>query len=793
MAEVTLRRKKKRKNVRFFAALANFVLAHVKDDEGERAGVLRRRYIATVVRICAGCAFSALISRAQLAFSVYPFGIMFICASGKASALYALSSLISYLTLGGIGKVYAAVCALALLSRSCLCIYFDTKERGTYTLPLYNEWAVWRVIVSCVASFAVGIYNLIYYSFTYYSLLGSVLFMIVCPVGTYIFSVAFDRSAGEELREAARLFECAVLVWSLSGVTLFSLNAGKIAAFCLIASESDGKRKGASALMGLVCGLPFGLSECAVYSLGGAVCATLMMLSDFLGKLGAFTFILMSEGYIGGYSALLGSLPSLTVALCSVLLWQRYDISRRICSFSLYSLAKRSQKEKEAQTEPTEASISEISRAFSSLSATLRSLSRRYERACLLDTSGICERALERVCASCPERIGCREKNASTFADAQANLTTSLSRPGKLTERALPPYIRENCSRKGALISEINRATSQAVERCFRRSGTGRLSSDYASMAKILDAHLCRTQARSEYDRELSSRLLSLSRRKLYGISGISVYGTRHKRIYAHGINLASHTVSAAELQKEFEAICGCALTSPVYTIEGTDIEFEMHTAPRFEVESAIAGLPKENEEQSGDSGRTFSNNEGYFYGVLCDGMGSGEQAAYTSGICAEYLLSMLSCSNPKELTLEMLNSVLRDQNTENSSTVDIFEFDSYSGEGCFLKSGAAPSYVCRGKNVYKVSAKTIPIGITERIGAEKIKFKLRAGDVVLMLSDGLVEDEEEGRLIVETLCRRTTADPFDIAASVLCAAKEKYNMRDDMTVICVAVKGKKE
>ncbi len=788
MQEFTLKRKKHQKSSRLTQIIGNFIATHVKSGEGEGVCAKRRRYIFICTRLILGSAFSALISRSQLAFSTYPFGIMFLCASGRSTPVYALASLISYLTLGPISRAYAALCALILLCRSAACMYLDAKQSGTYSFPRYNEWVAYRVIISCIASFISGLYNLFFFSFSYYSLLGSILCMIACPLGTYIFSVASDKGASEDAHDASRLFMCAVFVWALAPISLLGLDPGRIAAFCLVVSASDEQKKGSSALVGLVCGLPFGISSCAVYAISGAVCATLKTLSEFLSELGAFTFILMAEGYIGGYSALLDALPESAIGLCAVIVWRKYELGEQIYRFSLCSLTRKT-RERKTEPEPCDTrGINEISRAFSSLSSTLRALSRRTDRSVLLDTNGICEAALECVCFDCPSRVKCIDTHPSDAADAQAKLSCAVSRDGKITQKSLPTYITKVCTRKGALVREVNRRIARATEECFERSGTELLSSDYASMAKILDSHLSRLRERDRYDRECSASLLSMCRRKMYGISRISVYGERNRRIYASGIDLASHSVSAAELKKEFESVCGRTLSTPVYTIDGSDIEFEMHTEQRFSAECAIAALPKENEEHSGDSARSFANSEGYFYGILCDGMGSGESAAYTSGICAEYLTSMLSCSNPKELTLEMLNSVLRCEKGENSSTVDIFELDLFTGEGCFLKSGAAPSYVCRGSNVYRVSAKTIPIGITDKIGAEKIKFRLKPGDTVVIVSDGIVESEGDGRLVVETLCRRTTDDPFDIAASVLCAARSKHGMRDDMTVVCVSV-----
>ncbi len=789
MADVDAKRKRRPKGAQLLSYVKNFVFTHILTDrEGEKSEAKQRRYTVKAARCVMGCIFAALMCRTQLAFSVYPFGIIYLCSIGRALPIYSLVSVITCLCLGGVSNVYALLYALILAVRSAACVYFDAKEEGIRRFPVYSEWIAYRVIFSCVASFIIGIYNLFYFGFTYYSLLGSLLVMAVCPVGTYIFCCGFDSSQKSELRDAARLVLCAVLVLSLSDLTLLYVRCAGVAAFCLMTAEASKKKKGACALMGLVCGLPFGISTAAVYALAATLCAALGSLSPFLGNLGAYTFIVMAQGYIGGYSALISCLPDTSIGLCLTLLWQKYNISERISCFTLPLLEKKERTE-DQNVRGAAKSMEEVSVAFASLSNMLKALSSKAKRTQLLDTRGICEQSCDSVCPDCRKRSFCWEKNAGSTSDAFSKVSSYLSKHGRINEPALPAYLQSQCIKKEALVSQINKRTGQATEACFKKGGTDIFASDYEAMSKILCAHLQKAKEKDTLDRALSDALLDMCRRRLYGIGSIRVYGKRQKQIYAAKIDLASHTVSAAALRREFEKVCGCRLSSPVYSIDGADIEFEMHSEPMYSAECAIATLPKEGESCSGDSADSLYNNEGYFYGILCDGMGSGKDAAYTSGVCTEYLHNMLESSNPKELTIEMLNAVIREDPQECSSTVDLFELDTFSGEGCFIKSGAAPSFVCRQKNVYRVSAKTIPIGITERIGAEKIKFRLRRGDIVVMVSDGIVEGPDEGRLVVQQLCRRTTDNPFDIAASVLAAAKTKHNCRDDMTVVTVCVK----
>lgn len=770
------------------AHLLGAILPLAREGEGgERAEAAERRYIFLSVRAILGSVFSILLSRTQLAFSIYPFGAAFLCASGRFTPLYAAAALVCSLTLDGVSALYAASIALLLLLRTFVCLYNDMTEDGVRRFPVYSEHFAYRVTVACISAFGIGLYTLFYGGFTYYSFIGSLAAMAVIPISSYIFVYALDPTAGEEHRDVARLFLCAVLVWSLSDVRLMSVGMADMMIFCLVMSEAAKGRLASAALMGLAAGLPFGVSSAVIYALAGIAGTLLCSLTPFLGCSGTFTFVVMAQGYIGGYTALVSCLPGATVGLVVTLLIQRYGLRERLGAFFL-GAAPEPAEEHVSTAEDAAQRISDISDTFSSLSSMLSSLSAYGEHSRILDTRRIIEQCTDEVCSDCAERGRCYGENAAETADAIRMTAAALSRERRLRESGLGRFFREECMRREELVDTANRRMSEAEEQAMRRGGCRLLASDYEAMSRILDSHLRRARQTGALDRETSDALTELCRRRMYGISSVSVWGKRRKKIYACGIDLASHTVSALELRREFGRICRCTLSSPVYSVDGARLELEMHSLPQLKAVGASASIPKEGERECGDCVRTFENSDGYAYGVLCDGMGSGEEAAYTGGICVEYISSMLEHANPKELTVEMLNAVLREQTGECSSTVDLFELDTYTGQGCFIKSGAAPSYVCRGRDVYRVSARTIPIGITERIGAERIRFRLRAGDIVVMVSDGVVESAEESRMIVDALCRRAGDDPRQLAASLLREARERLGGRDDMTVAVMCI-----
>ena len=102
---------------------------------------------------------------------------------------------------------------------------------------------------------------------------------------------------------------------------------------------------------------------------------------------------------------------------------------------------------------------------------------------------------------------------------------------------------------------------------------------------------------------------------------------------------------------------------------------------------------------------------------------------------------------------LEMLNCFVRGSGGEQFTTVDLMEADLYTGRARFIKSGAAPSFVIRNGQLYRLHSKTVPVGIMRALDAEAVSFELMAGDTVIMMSDGVTGSYEDCPWLYELLC----------------------------------------
>ena len=191
-----------------------------------------------------------------------------------------------------------------------------------------------------------------------------------------------------------------------------------------------------------------------------------------------------------------------------------------------------------------------------------------------------------------------------------------------------------------------------------------------------------------------------------------------------------------------------------------------------------------------GDAVSTFSDAEnGYFYALLCDGMGTGLEAALTARLASTFLQKLLTAGVKPETALGMLSDFLRLGRNggaeESSTTVDLLQLDEYTGKGVFFKCGAAPTYVKRGGSIFKLSANTLPLGILKENREKRIEFDLLDGDVAVIVSDG-IGGEEECLWLLDYLGSTEETDP-EVIASFLTEAASTHGSRDDLSALVLA------
>lgn len=184
----------------------------------------------------------------------------------------------------------------------------------------------------------------------------------------------------------------------------------------------------------------------------------------------------------------------------------------------------------------------------------------------------------------------------------------------------------------------------------------------------------------------------------------------------------------------------------------------------------------------SGDRGMCLHTEDGMLYTIVCDGVGTGEEAAKESQLAINTLSALLQSGMPPQHAMELLNGVyvLRDSGT--FSTMDVLELSLLSGQGTLYKWGAAPSYIKSGDMVNKVGTAGPPpgLGVGSTGGAEIIRLSLWGGDMLILASDGVTGEE------TEALIRSYEGDNVKELSNLLVSKAQELGGEDDMTVAVI-------
>ncbi|MGH4050293.1 MAG: stage II sporulation protein E [Clostridium sp.] len=231
----------------------------------------------------------------------------------------------------------------------------------------------------------------------------------------------------------------------------------------------------------------------------------------------------------------------------------------------------------------------------------------------------------------------------------------------------------------------------------------------------------------------------------------------------------------------------GCSIDSKTNMCKVT-----IEETPKFHVVSSVARQCKDGEKSNGDSYSFGKLADGSYMSVISDGMGSGPRAGRESEAAVELIEKFTSAGFSKITAINTVNSImtLRFSEEEKFSTIDLSSIDLYTGEIDFLKVGAVATFLKSGDNLEIIKSKSLPIGVLDKADIDIQQMKLKNGDIMVMLSDGVLDynDENVGRVdwVVDYLGKNNCNNPKELADGLLGEAKKLSGnkVKDDMTVL---------
>ncbi len=405
------------------------------------------------------------------------------------------------------------------------------------------------------------------------------------------------------------------------------------------------------------------------------------------------------------------------------------------------------------------------------------------------------DRAADAVCVKCKSKNRCWNADYLDTLSAMNDATRAMVSKGSLAAEDLPGHFRAGCEHLGAFVTAVN---GELRAMAYRRQLRARLSenrsvawSQYADIAQVLGSVADELGSINGAD-PLAERRLLRYLRTLDIDAETSVYrdGSGRLRVVIESGRLTPLTKEEDYLEK-LSAVVGARLCQPEELSAGAS-RLTLLEAEPLAVSVGIAALKKRGEKVSGDKGSYFKTDTGVLCVILSDGMGTGDEAARDSGRIVAILEKFLRSGVDPAVAMKLLNSVMLLQSPDSwgYATVDLLCIDLFSGDACFYKYGAAPSYVREGKSIRRIRGESLAVGLSAGDGAgiapDTVRMRLKPGSLALVASDGVIADAEDDWL--KTLLQQESTDMKALARLVLRQAEERFGAADDMTVLTVRV-----
>ncbi len=721
-------------------------------------------------------------AKCHIVFGSYPLGIALVATLPSHVIIAALGAAVGSLTLGAPGVIYAILVPLTV----CLRVLLGSSQGGSFREPY-----VTRVACGAIASALGGIYEMLSNSLS----LASVLFAaagVLLSVGISfsffgVFSsgistkevlfgngvgLADDGDGRIELWMYRGSFACILFFvsLSLSGYSFFGISFSYVfaaVATLFTAARFDGVT---AAVAGFMTGLSGGALGAVSFALAGATAGFLFSVGVGYALVGGGIALSVWGAISGGVAGVLSVFPEYGASALALLPLLR-NISRtgsaeggpinESSSSEMVSAAMRMYDTDSRGVEESLVGIASAVRAFSEGEGRVE-----FEE-------------YRNIIIALASRIN------PTPCDENIDALASKLYKGVKVSRA--DVARLLGSEDALVYSELLRLVGECERECYMSARTEGVIGEYEHICRMLAGQRYKRGRECEEDAELSARLSALLRECGIKDGTAAVVGKRRRCIIAAGEDDGKE-ISSVKLKKEISRCVGAALGGFEYYKKDNTALMKCYTEPRYEIEYSVAQSASDRTGVSGDTAMIFEN-DGAFYSVISDGMGSGESARKTSRFVAEYLRHSLIPDTPSARSaVDSLSGLLRGRREECAATADIFSFDIHTGECRFLKCGAAPSYIVRKDSVFAVRTSSAPIGIMKGVDAEEMLAEVRAGDMVVMMSDGVAPIPDEAAWLIEFLARPTKLSAEDYAAELLRLAKERGGTSDDITVAVMRV-----
>ncbi len=406
----------------------------------------------------------------------------------------------------------------------------------------------------------------------------------------------------------------------------------------------------------------------------------------------------------------------------------------------------------------------------------------------------VCENVARDVCGGCGLRMYCYEHEGGVTRDDFFRLEEVLAEKRQISDDDVEAAFVKNCCKKGEIAAHmsLNYRRLLAAREAQRRVAElrGVVAGQFAGVSDILHDLAADFNGAMRSDEDSAARLTEALSAEGFGVADCVCLTGANGRMTVE-LELAQRpdtAISQGRLAREVSKCCGRRFDLPTLSFEGGRVRAALCEMPLFDAEIGTDQHIADGGKLCGDCLDYFNDGLGNTYALVCDGMGTGGRAAVDGNMAVSVMGRLLRAGLSPDSSLQIVNSALMIKSEDESlSTVDLAGIDLYTGGVTLKKAGAPLTYIKKGGRLMTREMPSLPAGILNNVKFSTETIQLNAGDLVVMVSDGVMTGDEKW---LERLIRTwNEGSAQDLAQAVVQEAIRRRAATKDDDITAVAIR----
>lgn len=402
--------------------------------------------------------------------------------------------------------------------------------------------------------------------------------------------------------------------------------------------------------------------------------------------------------------------------------------------------------------------------------------------------AAVCSDMERKICKGCPDRAVCVELGEGGNHIFMPLVKRTME-GGKASGEDLPLHVLSRCNRLDSLLricdDEIKQAQAFDARHAEARAGSMMIAGQMSGIGRMLGDLATRISKGGVDDGALDEKIKSELGYENIACYSVAVLGS------GEDTKISLTVRSGDEKKKALASAVGKAVKARLRISEcvptsGSEVTVTLVRCAPYALAYGKANAVKPGGSAAGDTCAVSYLRGDKVLIAVCDGMGSGEGPQKESALTLSMVESFYKCGFDTDTVLALINRFLSARGGEKFCALDICVVDMNDAVADFIKLGGVESYIMRSDRVRTLRGSALPIGILDEIKPYHERVQLTAGDVIVMVSDGIT-DALTPQGTEYTLGQIQAGNPRKIC-DLLLASAIKNDLKDDATVLAVKI-----